>query len=134
MATLSDTSRSPIVEPDFVAGPVKFDSSNSSQQAGYFYRYVYYSREDDRSMTPEWALANLYHGGITVIEAWYAESTTPSSHGHAITGTLYAPFFVVRLATEDSYMDQYHYRRLESFDPVKASKSFRDRLTHYEYK
>ena len=99
--------------------------------ARFFYQYRFNSREDDRSMTPEWALSNLYHGGIKVVEAWYVRSTTPSSHRTSGTDTMYGPFFVVGLAREDSYMEHFRYRRLESFDPVKVSLGFLHGLRHY---
>jgi len=82
-------------------------------------------------MTPGWALGNLYHSGVKVVEAWHVTSTEPSSHGRAMTGTLYPPLFVIGLATDDTYCERLYFQRITSFDPLRAVKEFKGIITHY---
>ncbi len=82
-------------------------------------------------MTPEWALANLYHGGIRATEVWYVRSTTPISPRYFDTGTIYGPYLVVGLIEDDAYIGHFRYRKLETFNPVEISKRFLERMKHY---
>ena len=127
----SDSSHPSIQEPDFVSSTLISDSAAVSQTTRFFYQYDFGSKEGDGAMTPEWALGNLYHGGVKVIEAWYVWSTRPSSQSNFTTGTIYVPFFVVGLDHEDSQMERYRYHKLEKFDPFTASKGFLSRMIHY---
>ncbi len=129
--SINTSSRNPIPEPGFIARPQKVDSIVILPKTQYFYQYKFDSREDDWSMTPDWALANLYHAGIKVIEAWYIQTTIPSYHRNFTTGALYPPFFVVGLANDDSYIEKLYYRKLDTFDPVQVSKLYLRNLMHY---
>src|SRR5260221_3891732 len=129
--TQSSSIRPEITEPEFRAISILSDSSAASSLTTFFYAYQFGSREDDQNMTPEWALANLYHGGIKAVEAWYVRSTEPSSHRNLTTGTIYPPMFVVGLATADPHMNHFHFDRIEEFNPIVASHAIKQPVIHY---
>ena len=131
MHTQPNSIRTEITEPEFIAIPIVDDSTEVSPVATYFYHYHFGSRDDDWNMTPEWAIANLYHGGIKVIEAWYARTSSPKRPGNAATGTMYPPLLVVGIAGEDTYMAHFHFERDDNFNPVAVSKTLTHRLIHY---
>ena len=126
-----ETSRQSIPEPDFIVIPPVYDTTAVAQVNSFFYRYRFGSKEDDLSTTPEWALANLFHNGVNVAEAWYAESMRPKNPGNGISRTIYGPLFVVRLLQDDPYIIHLRYEHLESFYPDSVSSRLAYPLAHY---
>src|SRR5438045_410384 len=88
--------------------PASRDSILVSPLTKHFYRYVFTG--DEWTMTPEWALGNLTHLRIEVVEAWYYPGSSHTNFGNDAWGaTIIRPLFVVGLAEDDSEILIHHY-------------------------
>lgn len=129
--TLPTASRTPLPKPDFISKIVSAHSTVTHKPTGFFYAYEFGTKEGDWEMTPDWALANLYHAGIRVNEAWYSTEARPRLPGRMMTKTIYPPLFVVSLGSQDDYITHFRYRRLDGFDPIRISDNIATPLIQY---